>query len=335
MNIEDNIELTAYLHQRGLIYPDDMLTIQVLHGGVSNRTVSVQVAGGDHWVLKQALQKLRVKVDWYSDPTRIHNEAKGMRWLAELTPPGTIPAMIFVDQHYHVLCMKAVPDGHRNWKDMLLAGQVQQDHVRQFAAVLAQIHRESYRQQQALKPLFGDRRFFENLRLEPYYSYTSEQHTSTREFFESLMNETRQQSLALVHGDYSPKNILIHENKLILLDHEVIHFGDPAFDVGFSMTHLLSKAHHVAAARPAFLSAAQFYWQHYQHHVGPLAGDIALEERAIRHTLACMLARVDGRSPMPYLTASERSVQRTATLHLITQPPTSMTDLIAAFGEEF
>ena len=41
-----------------------------------------------------------------------------------------------------------------------------------------------------------------------------------------------------------------------LLDHEVAHFGDPAFDLGFSLTHLLSKALHLEAYRPLFLAAA-------------------------------------------------------------------------------
>ena len=66
-----------------------------------------------------------------------------------------------------------------------------------------------------------------------------------------------------MHGDYSPKNILLYRDRLVLLDHEVIHFGDPAFDVGFSLTHLLSKALHVAFRRREFLDAAQSYVRTY------------------------------------------------------------------------
>ena len=72
----------------------------------------------------------------------------------------------------------------------------------------------------------------------------------------------------LVHGDYSPKNILLHGSRMVLLDHEVIHWGDPAFDVGFSLTHLLSKAHYLADLRPTFADAARQYWHRYREALG-------------------------------------------------------------------
>jgi hypothetical protein len=65
--------------------------VRVLAGGISNRTVLVdRPEVGEAWVVKQALPKLRVVVDWFSDPERIHREALGLRWLEELAPSGTI-----------------------------------------------------------------------------------------------------------------------------------------------------------------------------------------------------------------------------------------------------
>jgi aminoglycoside phosphotransferase (APT) family kinase protein len=132
----------------------------------------------------------------------------------------------------------------------------------------------------------------------------------------------------LVHGDYSPKNVLVHDGRLVLLDFEVIHWGDPAFDVGFALTHLLSKAHHRPALRPAFLDAARTFWRAYRD-----AGGFADEERAVRHTLACLLARAVGRSPLEYLDAEERSHQRRAVGELLPAPPDSIDDLVTAFAE--
>ena len=80
------------------------------------------------------------------------------------------------------------------------------------------------------------------------------------EFLRQLTDETRHRHLTLVHGDFSPKNILIHQDRLVLLDYEVIHWGDPAFDIGFGMTYLLSKTHHVRGKRDAFADAARTYW---------------------------------------------------------------------------
>jgi aminoglycoside phosphotransferase (APT) family kinase protein len=122
----------------------------------------------------------------------------------------------------------------------------------------------------------------------------------------------------------------------VLLDHEVIHFGDPAFDLGFSLTHFLSKAHHLPALRREFASAALEYWRVYLHAVSALgapAWAADLEPRAVRHTLACLLARVVGRSPLEYLDPAERVRQRDAVLSIMPSAPASIADLISIFEE--
>src|SRR5437764_13165535 len=97
LDIERSEELEAYLRRTGRIGADEAVTVEYLSGGVSNRTVLVRRAGGEAWVLKQALAKLRVAVEWFSDPARIEREALGIRWLARLAPAGTITPLIFED----------------------------------------------------------------------------------------------------------------------------------------------------------------------------------------------------------------------------------------------
>jgi 5-methylthioribose kinase len=331
-DIEQPAQLLDYLRQHNHIAAGEEVTITPLAGGVSNRTVLVERASGEAWVIKQALEKLRVAVDWFSSPQRIHREAAGIRALSALLPPGSVPRLIFEDHEHHLLSMDAVPHPHANWKNMLLAGDLRLDHVEQFARILGTIHRRSHEQGDQLAPLFGDRSFFETLRLEPYYIYTASQHVVAQPFYAALLEETRAHSLSLVHGDYSPKNILVHAGRLVLLDHEVIHWGDPAFDLGFSFTHLLSKAHHVVDRRADFVHAAGIYWQRYVDAVGDFPAWDRYETRAVRHTLSCLLARVDGRSPLEYLTADERSRQRALVLALMAQPPATLPQLIQTFA---
>jgi aminoglycoside phosphotransferase (APT) family kinase protein len=118
---------------------------------------------------------------------------------------------------------------------------------------------------------------------------------------------------------------------LILLDHEVIHFGDPAFDLGFSLTHLLSKAHHLPARRAAFGRAATRYWAVYRETAGDGAWTDDLDARAVRHTLGCLLARVRGRSPLEYLDDAERDRQARAVVALMAAPPPTVPALAARF----
>lgn len=325
MDIERPGDLSNYLTQMAFSTHDEAIRVQVLAGGVSNRTVLVTHANGEQWVIKQALDKLRVKADWFSDPTRIHREALALQSLGGLAPVGSVPALVFDDADRHIIGMQAVPQPHENWKAMLLQGRLKLDYVAQFADWLGRVQRDAPTRP-GLRDRFSDRAFFESLRLEPYYRYTANQVPAATAFLHTLIEDTLARHDTLVHGDFSPKNVLIYKDKLVILDYEVIHWGDPAFDVGFALTHLLSKAHHLPQHRAAFATAAQHFWQTYALQVDGLFGD--LEQRAVRHTLACLLARVDGRSPLEYLSEAERQRQRSSVLRLMDHTPVDMLTLI-------
>ena len=331
INIEESADLLAYLRECRLIDDDEEPAFQALTGGVSNRAILVERAGRESWVIKQALHKLRVEADWYSSPERIQREAAGLRRLAKIIP-GHVPDLIFEDNENHILAMTAVPQPHANWKTLLLNGCIDIEFARSFGSLLARIH-NAIEHDSALAEEFAERRFFEELRLEPYYGYAATHAPQAATFLHQLIDDTRARRFALVHGDYSPKNVLIHRGSLIILDYEVIHFGDPAFDVGFSLTHFLSKAHHLPAHRKAILGLARRYWQTYQSHLSANLRE-SVRQYAAKHTLACMLARVAGRSPLEYLDASERERQKGIVLALIEQDIADVPELIDAFDIE-
>jgi len=331
LDIEDFAALVEYLRRAGRIGPHETPRLTRLAGGVSNRTVRLERDGGEVWVLKQALERLRVRVDWRSDPRRIEREALGMRRLAEIAPPGTIMPLVFVDPGHHLLAMGAVPEPHENWKAMLLSGRVDDDHVAQFADLLAAIHIAGYRGRGQFAAEFDDRSHFESLRLEPYYLYSADRMPAVAPFLRDLVEATRATRYTLVHGDYSPKNVLVHAGRLVLLDHEVIHFGDGAFDLGFAFTHLLSKANHLHSLRDRFAGAARLFWERYHQQVRGEPWSAALGPRACRHTLACLLARCIGRSPLEYLKPEGAAAQANAASLMMDDPPTQVTELIEQF----
>lgn len=333
-DIESRSDLIPYLREHHLIDSDETPAIEILQGGVSNRTVLVEPRSKPAFVVKQALAKLRVAVDWYSDPGRIHREALALRFLEKIAPPSTITPLLFEDTNAHIIAMEAVPRGHSNWKTLLLHEGPRREHVMTFARVLAAIHSRSNADAEIFRETFRDRTWFESLRLEPYYEYSAKQVPAAQQFLQGLLEETRETQLALVHGDYSPKNILIYEDRFVLIDHEVAHFGDPAFDVGFSLTHLLSKAHHCLDKRAMFLTSAKLYVSCYLELIRECPFLEGFEGRASRHTLACLLARVDGRSPLEYLTETERRNQRQVAVSLMRNQPSTLVQLIELFEEE-
>ena len=205
LDIERPGELETYLRITHRIAPADAISIRPLAGGISNRTVLVRRSAGEPWVVKQALPKLRVAVDWFSDPVRIEREAIGMQWLGELAPPQTIPRFIFEDRQCHLVAMEAVPEPHENWKAVLLAGRLDR---RRRAAICPAFGNYPPRSAPAtwrLAPIFANRDFFESLRLEPYYTFTAARVPAAAVFLDALTRDTRQIGDTLVHGDYSPR----------------------------------------------------------------------------------------------------------------------------------
>jgi 5-methylthioribose kinase len=333
LDIERTDSLLEYLRMRGRIGPREQPRFQRLAGGVSSRAVLVErEAPADSWVLKQALPKLRVAVDWFSSPERMRREALALRWMPELVPAGSAPSLRWEDPDAHLLAMTAVPQPHVNWKTALLQGY-ELEHAQAFGRLLGTMHRRAWERRAEAQPDFADRSFFESLRLEPYYRYTASRVPAAAPFLNELIEQTDRVTETLVHGDFSPKNVLVHDGRLVLLDYEVAHFGDPAFDVGFSTTHLLSKANHLRALEDSFAHAATESWRAYRAEIDTTAFGGAVESRAVRHTLACLLARVDGRSPLEYLDERARRRQRAAALALMDAPPVTMPELVTSWQE--
>lgn len=333
VDIEDGQQLLSYLRVAKRIGPNERPRLRPLSGGVSNKTIWLGRENGEQWVLKQALPKLRVQADWYSDPSRIRIEANALRYLPALTPRNNVPALLFEDPEQALLAMEAVPEPNQNWKEALLEGTINEELVKAFGQLLGHFHRESYRRKAELEIEFENRDFFQSLRLEPYYDYCGIRIPEASRFLRDLMTETLSRRDCLVHGDYSPKNILVHQGKLILLDHEVLHFGDPAFDWGFSLTHLLSKAHHLPRDRETMVRAARLHSAAYLKEIDELPWRRTAEINAVKHTVACLLARTSGRSPLEYLTIEEKEKQKAVALGLMAATPSSIEALINDFEE--
>ena len=139
IDAEDPGELLAYLIDAGHLPADARPEITNLAGGVSNKTVFVRHATGA-WVVKQALARLRVEADWFSDPARIHREAAGMRALADILPGQHLTPLVFEDKANQLLAMDAVPTPHENFKQRLLRGDIVDTEIATFAELLGTLH---------------------------------------------------------------------------------------------------------------------------------------------------------------------------------------------------
>lgn len=346
----------AYLRQRGWLTPGQACRVETLSGGVSNIVLRVEaLPAGPAIVLKQALPQLRVAQVWQCPVERIWREVEVLRWCSQLLedatyagsppapqPPGTpplaakplrcqVPELLWEDRANYLYAMRAAPRPAPTYKQKLLAGELTDATEVAAAAgcLLGQLHAHSW-QHATLAASLSDHQFFQMLRVDPYYRRVQQVHPDLADALDALIASLEEHRLCLVHGDYSPKNLLVTPEALWLIDFEVGHFGDPAFDVGFFLTHLGLKALHAGPAAASRLALVGTFWQTYAGqlaaHVGPAAVE-ALRQRAIGHWAGCMLARVDGKSPVEYLTAREQEVARHLGRAWLRHPPT---DLVAA-----
>lgn len=330
LNIENKADLAQYLKHNGYLAEQEKWEMKILRGGVSNRTVWVKKEDGTSWVLKQALEKLRVTTDWFSHPRRIGQEALGLEWFAKFCPEKSVPQLIFFDEDSYLLAMEAIMEPHDNLKEMLLKGKMETNYFQQLGNLLGRIHSGGQQMQLEIEAAFQEYSFFESLRLEPYYLFTAQKLSEASLFMHDLCQATRTRRYTLVHGDYSPKNILVHQGQLILLDYEVAHFGDGTFDVGFVLTHLLSKANHLPKYRSALILGAIDFWANYMEKVQK-TWTAEKESGAVAHTIACLLARVHGQSPLEYLSQSQKKSQTQLALSFIHERPNSILNLIERF----
>lgn len=329
LNIENHSELIDYLQDQRRIANKTEVSVSSIEGGVSNRTVLLQFENGEAWVLKQALKKLRVAGDWFSSPTRIFREAEAMRWFAKYAPPNSVPKLIFEDPSQYLLAMEAVAPPFENLKTLLLTRTPTPTYFSKAGKLLGYIHQKTTEHPEGLPDLFQDDHFFQSLRVEPYYIQTFKILPETKSFFQPLISETNNDHYTLVHGDYSPKNLLVKDNRLILLDHEVVHFGDGTFDLGFFICHLLSKANHLPRYRSIFLDGILSFYSAYQNECNGM--NQKRETRAVQHTIGCLLARVCGLSPLEYLTNEEQQTQKSIGLNMIKDKIATIDELIVKF----
>jgi 5-methylthioribose kinase len=316
-----------YLVERGIIAAGDDPRIEALGWGVSNVVMRVQ-SDGRCFVFKQSLPRLRVQDDWRIDRRRIFVERDAMALFGEILPPGSVPAVEFSDEENFVLGMSCAPPDGRLWKEDLMAGQIDLAAARRAGILLARMHNRAAGRE-GVRERFGDPAIFIQGRVDPYHHTAARAHPDLAPVIHAEVERMLRTRRTLVHGDFSPKNIFVYPDHLLLLDFEIAHFGDPAFDAGFLLTHLLLKTVRFPERAPRYLAAAREFWRAY---AANLESAVAVEiDRTTVRELGCLLlARIDGKSKAEYITEEPmRNVARQLARYILLEEPRSVLSLLA------
>jgi aminoglycoside phosphotransferase (APT) family kinase protein len=310
---------------------DEQVRAQPLAGGVSSGIYRVDLRSGSYCV-KQALPRLKVAKEWLVPVERVFSEIAYLQVVQGIVP-GRVPQVLGQDEASKSFVMPFLGPEYRNWKAQLLAGRVDTEVARALGAVLGRIHAQTA-DEGALAGRFATDANFHALRLEPYLVETAREHPALSDRLLALVDRTARTQRVLVHGDVSPKNVLVGPEGPVLLDAECAWFGDPAFDVAFCLNHLLLKAAHLPAHLIDLLASYRVFAAAYLQEVEwePRAG---LESRVATLLPALTVARIDGKSPVEYLGEPQRRAVRRVAIALLQQAPCSIEDIAVHWTREF
>lgn len=280
------------------------MTLKVLGGGVSNLVVKVETSNGGTFVVKSSLPKLRVNEDWFADRSRIVREVACLRVIAKYVGQEFVPKVLREDPANYACALECAPDNTLTWKKDLLEGRIDPRITEIVALFLTRFHGKTHENEEVRRE-FEDQSNFIQLRINPYIVRILERYADLKEPLDEIIAGLLSEKLCLVHGDFSPKNILLlPDGRVWMIDCEVAHYGNPAFDVAFCANHLLLKAIHLSSL--SHLEEARRFWVDYWRD-SQWSGQ---EQFTVKVLGSLLLARVDGKSPAEYLTEKDREKVR-------------------------
>ena len=301
----DDASLPDYLRSRGLAARGDPVAVEAAGDGNINWVRRVRM-GERSLVVKQARPALERFPEYQAPTERIVCEARYYERVRPLDDASVCPSVIAFDEPGRVLVLEDLGAAPR--LDVALeAGADASDAARRVARFLGAVHAATAgdRTLRARFPNDGMRRLHgDHIFALPFAPNEFPLPQPVRSRAEAIWRNRRiaataaeahraylESDAALVHADVQAGNVLLAERGAVLLDAEIAHAGDPAFDLGTLFAHLWIAA--VAAGSPAgatrAIEAARDSYANTNARF-----DEACEARAERYAALEMLRRTIG-----------------------------------------
>ena len=304
---DSDAQARGVLASMGLIDSQATPSFTALTGGVSSDIWLVET-DQSRLVLKRPKHQLNVSSTWIVPVDRGQAEAEWLTWVGEHFPQHVPQVLGFSPDSFSIALSFFPPTTHTNWKTDLMSGSVDVGFAAQLGYVLAGSHTAAS-DQPDLADRFRYDDLFYSLRIEPFLERTATALPDVADALSGVIESLTSTSLAVVHGDFSPKNILVDHtvtpSRPIVLDAECAVWGDPAFDVAFCLAHLALKSVHVEGAGEAIIEAATQFRSSHRDAVG---GDLGrgVDDRLTALIPSLLLARIVGGSPAGYLSDEQK-----------------------------
>jgi len=320
----------SLLTELELINSDDTLMAYPLTGGVASDIAMVQVDNRKLCV-KFALPKLKVQADWFAPVHRNTAEYAWMQVVSKVAPTNAVK-LFGHSRHLNGFAMEFL-EGEDTylWKTALLAESPGLGEASAVGELVGRVHAASTDSAFNTKP-FQNRDDFKAIRIEPYLLHTALGYKDIAQKLQNIATQLYNSNCVLCHGDVSPKNIFLRSAGPVILDAECATMGDASFDPAFCINHLVLKAVHLPHSAKQYLADARQLWQAYCPFVSWESVE-DLETRVCQLIPVLMLGRIDGKSPVEYLSEAEQNSVRSISLQLIESPINRLDELLHCVAE--
>jgi 5-methylthioribose kinase len=265
-----------YLRGRGWLAAGEAALLEPAGDGNINWVRRVRVAGGRSFVLKHARPALERFPEYRVTTERIVFEARYFETVGPLDAGGVCPRILDFDPEARVLLLEDLGSAER--LDVVLGrGADATPALRRLAGFLGAVHRAT--RDPALAERFANpemqRLHGDHVFLLPYRENDFPLSPALRRRAEAIWRDAElvaridaayarylEPRGALVHGDPQGGNVLLAPGGPKLLDAEIAHVGDPAFDLGILLAHVWIPALARGSARAAD-AAVRELWSAY------------------------------------------------------------------------
>ncbi len=264
----DDATLPGYLVRAGVLANARGVVVEAAGDGNINWVRRARDAAGRSVIVKQARPALERFPQYRVDPVRMVFEARYGEVVRAQVPAqaDVLPRVIAFDEDSRVLVMEDLGDAPR--LDALLAdGRAEPATLEALGAFLGAVHRatravadtlSSRFANDEMRALHGEHIFTlpyapNDFPIEPRLRALADEllaRPGLRARIAELRSRYYERRDALVHGDVQAGNVLVQDGRPRLLDAEIAHVGDPAFDLGQALAHVHVHRAHARDAVP-------------------------------------------------------------------------------------
>jgi len=313
------------------INQEKIIQYKKLTGGVSSEVYHVKT-NKNNYCIKRSLKRLLVKKKWIANTNRIKFEYLWLKHCQNILKRNIPNTYEFNNKKKYIVMEYLKTSQYKTLKQLYFNKIININTIRSISKHLYKIHSNSSNYK-TKKTFEGNYKNFYDLRLDPYFNEVGRVYPKYKGYIKKINENYIKHSNTLVHGDFSPKNILVGKNKIIYLDAECCNFGDPVFDLVFFTNHLLIKSIFFKDKSQEFIKLYISFYKEYLSNLSTKNFNSYID-RIIKMTPIMLLSRVDGKSPVEYINKVKiKNIIRKKSFLLLDSKINSLNDIIKVINE--